>query len=349
MEQFFSSIIDFTNIYLPVAGIQFNVIILVVIGICVGILGGFFGVGGAWVVTPALNIFGMPMTYAIGTDLAHILGKSIVSTKKHSKMGNVDWKLGVTANIGAIIGVETGATLVMILNKLGMVEGIVRITYVCLLVGLGSFMLYDYFVLRKRKSDLSYTTTGKKSLVQTIRDINLPPFISFKKSGIDRISIWIIIFIFFCTGFLSGFLGVGGGFIQMPTLIYLLGCPTAIAVGTDLMIVLMDSAYGCFTYSMKGTVELLAAIIMLGGAAVGAQIGVTAVKYIRGYGIRLLFAIMILLAGVSVILKELYANFKIEFIQVLSAIVIMGAAISMSAIIFIKMVRAFKKEKAENV
>ncbi len=93
---------------------------------------------------------------------------------------------------------------------------------------------------------------------------------------------------------------MGGGFIRMPALIYLIGCPTAIAIGTDLFSVLFSGAYGCLTYGVKGRVEIVAAVLMLFGAAVGAQIGVTAVKYIRGYGIRLLFAIMVLMAGVSV-------------------------------------------------
>jgi uncharacterized protein len=341
-------IIQNTTVYLPIAGIEFNIIILLAIGLCVGILGGFFGVGGAWIVTPALMIFKMPAPFAIGTDLAHIMGKSIVSTRKHWKMGNVDWKLGIISNIGTVIGVETGAQLIMILKNMGgdIVGTSVRYTYIVLLMGLGSFMLYDYFVIRKRKAAGTATIqSGKKSLVQKIRDINIPPFMSFEKSGIDKISIWIIIFIFFFTGFLSGYLGVGGGFIRMPALIYLIGCPTAIAVGTDLFVVLLDGAYGCFTYGMKGTVEILAAIIMLMGAAVGAQIGVTAVKYIKGYGIRLLFAIMILFAGLSIILSQIYNVTKIAWIDTASAIVIMGASIMMSSIIFVKLVKAFKKEK----
>ena len=97
------------DIYLPIAGMQFNALILIAIGFSVGVLGGFFGVGGAWVVTPALNAFGFPMSYAIGTDLAHIFGKSIVATAKHRKMGNVDMKLGLISIVGSVIGVEIGA------------------------------------------------------------------------------------------------------------------------------------------------------------------------------------------------------------------------------------------------
>jgi uncharacterized membrane protein YfcA len=340
---------DMFNVFLPIAHQEFSILLLIAIGLCVGVLGGFFGVGGAWIVTPALNIFGFPMPYAIGTDLAHIFGKSIVSTKKHHKMGNVDWKLGIISNIGTVAGVETGAQLVMALERVGVVDVTVRWTYIVLLLGLGIFMLYDYYVLRVRKESASLNPSSanphKKTLVQRIRNIHIRPMLSFPKSKIESISFWVIVFVFFFTGFLSGFLGVGGGFIRMPTLIYLLGCPTAVAVGTDLMIVLLDGAYGCFTYAMKGRVEIFAALYMLIGAAIGAQIGVTAVKYVRGYGIRLLFVIMVIFAGTSVVLKQLQSSFDIPILKTISGIVILGSALCMSAIIFIKLINAARKEK----
>ena len=145
---------DIFNITLPVAGIEFNVLLLIVIGFCVGVLGGFFGVGGAWIVTPALNIFGFHMAYAIGTDLAHIFGKSIVATKKHSKMGNVDWKLGLISIIASVIGVELGSQIIMILEKTGDVGSIVRWSYIILLLGLSAFMMYDYFVVRPSQTEV---------------------------------------------------------------------------------------------------------------------------------------------------------------------------------------------------
>ena len=135
--------LDIFNVYLPIAEMQFNALILVAIGFSVGVLGGFFGVGGAWVVTPALNIFGFPMAYAIGTDLAHIFGKSIVATAKHRKMGNVDMKLGLCSIVGSVVGVEIGAQNVMWLTKLGIAGPVVRYLDMFLLFGLGIYMLYD--------------------------------------------------------------------------------------------------------------------------------------------------------------------------------------------------------------
>jgi uncharacterized membrane protein YfcA len=333
---------DIFNVYLPIAEMQFNALILVAIGFAVGVLGGFFGVGGAWVVTPALNIFGFPMAYAIGTDLAHIFGKSIVATAKHRKMGNVDVKLGLISIVGSVIGLEIGAQNVMWLTRIGLAGPVVRYTYMFLLFGLGFYMLYDYFTKdKKATAQAAKVAAAARSGVAlpARKSWNLPPMIHFPASGIT-ISFWTVTGVFLFTGWLSGFLGVGGGFIRMPALIYLIGCPTAIAVGTDLFAVLFAGAYGCFTYGIKGRVEIIAAVLMLIGASIGAQIGVTAVKYIRGYGIRLLFAIMIIFAGISVVLKQFEATTAAGW-------VVMVAAMAMCAVIIGGLWRGFKKEQAE--
>jgi uncharacterized membrane protein YfcA len=348
---------DIFNVYLPITGGQFNILLLLSIGFCVGVLGGFFGIGGAWIVTPALNIFGFPMPYAIGTDFAHILGKSIIATRKHARMGNVDWKLGLTTMIGTIPGVESGAQLVMFLEKLGKSSGedivgiYVRWTYIILLLILAVYMFYDYFVIlpriKSQQTDKGNIPlfTNRKTFKERLTGLRMPPMISYPKSGIESFSVWIILIVFFLCGFISGFLGVGGGFIRMPALIYLIGCPTAIAIGTDLFIVMLDGGYGCFTYALKGRVEVFAAMIMLIGAAVGAQIGVTAVRYIHGYGIRLLFGIMILFAALCVLLKQIEAVTGLKYLNDLSATIIMGSSFILCLIIIVKLVIAEREAK----
>jgi uncharacterized protein len=313
--------------------------VLLGIGFSVGVLGGFFGVGGAWVVTPALNIFGFPMSYAIGTDLAHIFGKSIVATSKHGKMGNVDVKMGLISIGGSVIGVELGARSIMWLTAKGMAGVVVRYSYMILLFALGAFMLYDYFTKDRRKAvgpSAQDPRAAGQSPRRRLRD--LPPVIHFPVSGVSA-SLWMILAVFFITGWLSGFLGVGGGFISMPALIYLVGCPTVVAVGTCLFSVMFTGGFGCFTYALKGRVEIVAALIMLIGASVGAQIGVTAVKYIHGYGIRLLFAVMVILAGLSVTLKQ------IDYTTT-AAYVVMCSALGMCAVIIVQLARGFLREKA---
>lgn len=345
---------DIFNIYLPVAGIEFNALLLISIGFCVGVLGGFFGVGGGWIVTPALNIFGFHMSYAIGTDLANIFGQSIGATKKHHKMGNIDWKLGSISIVASIVGLELGSQVVLFLEKLGDVGSIVRWCYLVLMFGLSALMFHDYrtqnpkraqrLQQQNKESQDSKSKVRKSSLAEKLHKINLPPMISFPASGIKSVSLWIVLFVFLFTGFLSGFLGVGGGFIRMPALVYLIGVPTVIAVGTDLMSVLFSGAYGCFTYAIKGRVELIAAFIMLIGAAIGAQIGASAVKYVKGYGIRLLFAIMITLAGCSIALEQIYKITNIPIYQSSAGIVLMGTALLLSFIIIIRLISEVRKE-----
>ncbi len=346
---------DIFNIYLPVAGIEFNVLLLLTIGFCVGVLGGFFGVGGGWIVTPALNIFGFHMAFAIGTDLSNIFGQSIGAVKKHQKMGNIDWKLGIVSIITSVIGLEIGSEVIIALEKAGDVGLIVRWCYLVLLSSLGAYMLYDYFVvhpkqLKRITQEINKTSDNKpkrerSKISEKLHRLNLPPMISFPASDIDSVSIWIIFLIFLFTGFLSGFLGVGGGFIIMPALVYLIGLPTTVAIGTSLITVLFSGAYGCFTYAMKGRVELIAAFVMLIGASIGAQIGSTAVKYVKGYGIRLLFAIMIILAAFSVATEQFYKLTMHQLFQTLAGIVLIGTALTLSIVIISKLLIESRKEK----
>lgn len=347
---------NFFNINLPIAGIEFNVLLLLLIGFCVGILGGFFGVGGGWMITPALNIFGFHMAFAIGTPLASIFGQCIGAVKKHHSMGNIDWKLGLISIATSVIGLEIGSRVILGFEKAGDVGTIVRWCYIFLLSGLGAYMLYDYFILYPRQLKLieagkisSTKISSRSKISEKLHQINLPPMISLPTSDIDRVSLWVILIIFLITGFLSGFMGVGGGFIIIPVLVYLIGLPTTIAVGTSLVTVLFASAYGTFTYAMKGRVELIAAFIMLAGASIGAQIGATAIKYIKGYGIRLLFAIMIVFASFSVATEQIYKITKTSLFQSFAGIVLMGSALSITIIIIGKLLIEFKKEKSKAI
>ncbi len=343
------------NIYLPVAGIEFNVLLLILIGFCVGVIGGFFGVGGGWMITPALNIFGFHMAFAIGTGLSDIFGQSLGAIKKHQSMGNIDWKLGLLSIITSLIGFELGSRVVIDLEKAGDVGIIIRWCYVIFLSGLGAFMFYDYFVLHKKllqqmeEENNSKDTTAKQKanslgFAQKLHSLNIPPMISFPKSKIDKVSLWVIVLVFLATGFLSGILGIGGGFIILPTLVYVIGLPTILAVGTSLITVLVTAGFGSLTYALDGRVEIYAAVFMLLGASIGAQIGATAIKYIKGYGIRLLFAIMIVLTGLSVIMEQFYKMTKKTLFQDSSGIILVGTALAMTIIIITRLVKQFRKE-----
>ncbi len=308
------------EIFLPISGVEIMAWKLILLGFTVGVIGGFFGVGGAFMVTPALNVFGFPMAYAIGTDMAHIAGKSVVATAKHRKYGNVDMRLGLLMIVGTAIGIEGGATTIMWLEKVGRVDFVVRITYMVLLFGLSSYMFYEYYSLTRKTAASSkpVSDAGTSGLAKKIQSIHLPPMIHLKVSGF-HISVWVILLVSAFTGFLAGFLGVGGGFIRMPSLMYVIGCPTRVAVGTDLFEIVITGAYGAFTYALKQRVELVAAAVMLIGAAVGAQFGTLATQYVKGLKIRLYFASTMGLAGISVIFKHIAGDYKSVYSSALNA------------------------------
>ncbi|MBC7357204.1 MAG: sulfite exporter TauE/SafE family protein [Desulfacinum sp.] len=311
---------DWLYLHMPIAGMEIFWPGLVLIGFAVGVIGGFFGMGGAWMVTPGLNILGFPMAFAIGTDIAHIAGKSMVSTMRHSKFGNVDYKLGIVMLVGTMVGIECGAQIVMFLERIGRVGSVVRWVYVVFLALIAFMVFYDYFkAVQKKRAGIVEGEKGTEGVTwyKTLHKIRIPPMMHFKAAGFTC-SAWLPIVVSFATGVLAGFLGIGGGLLRMPALVYLVGCPTHIAVGTDLFEVMVSGLYGAFTYSLKGRIELVAVFVMLTGAAIGAQIGTVATKYSKGYGIRVAFGCAVVACMVSIILKQYKFNAA-------AAVIILGA------------------------
>ncbi len=304
---------DWLYVRMPIAGVEILWPGLIVLGFGVGIIGGFFGMGGAWMVTPGLNILGFPMAFAIGTDITHMAGKSLISTMRHSKFGNVDYKLGATMIIGTVTGFEAGAQMIMWLERIGKIDQYVRYGYLILL-GLIAWLVFAD-VARKRRKEREAIAAGRSidsrstgiEWHKTLHKIKIPPMMHFNKAGV-YCSVWLPIFVSFLTGWLAGALGIGGGLIRMPALIYLVGCPTHVAVGTDLFEVAISGLYGAGTYTYKGRTELFAALIMLLGAAVGAQIGSVATKYVKGYGIRIFFGVAVVGCALSIVFKLLAAR-----------------------------------------
>ncbi|MES9997151.1 TSUP family transporter [Desulfovibrio aminophilus] len=320
---------EWLYMHMPIAGVNIFWPGLVLIGFAVGVIGGFFGMAGAWMVTPGLNILGFPMAFAIGTDMAHIAGKSMISTVRHSKFGNVDYKLGFVMLAGTMVGIEIGAQVVMHLERLGNLGSVVRWVYVLLLLFIAWMVFYDYSkaVKNKKRGITGEHGTEGVTWYKTMHKINIPPMMHFKAAGITC-SFWLPILVSLITGILAGFLGIGGGLFRMPALIYLIGCPTHISVGTDLFEVMISGLYGAFTYALKGRIEMVAVMVMLTGAAIGAQIGTIATKYAKGYGIRIVFGCAVLACMVSIILKQFKFNAA-------SAVIILGA-ISVICIVIIK-------------
>src|SRR2546430_11469819 len=278
-----------------ISGQHLNPIYLMILGFVVGVCGGFFGVGGSFLAGPGLFAAGVPMNFVVGTDLAHIVGKSIVATRKHLIRGNVDMKLGLIMAGGTIAGTETGAQIIQYLKQLKEVNTVLGIFFIIVLVSISAFMAWESWLRIKMKKSGSNRRKGlaDESAIShfsaRIQRIKLPPMIKLRASGIKQISLWIVLAVAYVGGVFAGLLGGGAGYIRMPSLVYILGVPTHLAVGTDLFEIIISASYGTLTHAIKGNVDILIALVMHTGAAVGAQIGVMLTQYFGGPRIRLAF------------------------------------------------------------
>lgn len=294
--------------YFPIADVTVSPVLLMSVGFLVGILGGFFGVGGGFLAGPMMFWSGVPMNFVVGTDLAHMTGKSIVAARRHRALGHVDLKLGALMILGTVAGVEVGAQVIEALQASGTIDITVGITYVVILIFISAFTAWESIraiqMVRTDQIDVK-DAIGFKGLSRRVQGIQIPPMVSFPISGIESISLWMVLGVGFLTGVLAGSLGVGGGFIRMPMLVYVLGIPTHVAVGTDLFEIIFSSGFGTITHAIKGNVDILMALVMQTGAAIGAQIGANATRFFAGPRIRLAFSFLPLIGAVLVIVRLL--------------------------------------------
>jgi len=290
--------------YMPFTGIELNALTLVAIGFAVGVLAAFFGMGGGWIVTPTLNILGFPVAHAIGTELANITCQSGIAAVKHRKMGNVEYGLGLCVGGFMAGGVEGGKGIVKHLTAMGMADEVVRWIYVAFLAGLGTYMLQDLARARRRAaSESAAGVAGRGGRPSVASRLRLAPMIRLRSAGTE-VSAWVLAALGLFVGLLAGVMGCGGGFALVPLFVYVVGVRTRVAVGTSLLCVMVSGAYGAFTYGMDGHVELIAVLWLTLGSMVGTQFGGAAIRYVAGAGIRLLYAVMLLLAAVGVLMKQ---------------------------------------------
>jgi uncharacterized membrane protein YfcA len=295
----------------PVAGVTINPLLLVGIGFLVGILGGFFGVGGGFIAGPLMFWTGVPMNFVVGTDLAHMTGKSLVAARRHRALGHVDIKLGLVIVVGTTTGIEIGARVIEALKKSGTVDIVVGLTYIVILLIVSFFTAWESLralrLMRKDKLPVQ-EVVGFEGISRRIHRIRIPPMVSFPTSGVESISVWVVIGVGLITGVLAGMLGVSGGFVRMPLLVYALGVPTHIAVGTDLFEIVISASFGTLTHALKGNVDILMALVMQTGAALGAQIGASGTRFFSGPRIRLFFSGLPLVGAILVLIRLIHGG-----------------------------------------
>ncbi len=287
----------------PVAGVTINPILLAGIGFLVGVLGGFFGVGGGFIAGPMMILLGVPTNFVVGTDLAHMTGKSIVAARRHRALGHIDIKLGAWMVGGTIVGVELGARIIEALKEAGTVDQVIKTVYVVILLIISVFTAWESLrALRMNNTEKMdvQDALGFEGFSKQLQGIRIPPFVNLPESGIERMSIWPVLLVGLLTGLLAGSLGVGGGFIRMPMLVYVLGIPTHVAIGTDLFEIVISAGYGTLTHALKGNVDVMMALVMQTGAALGAQIGAVSTRFFVGPRIRLVFSVLPLIGAILV-------------------------------------------------
>jgi uncharacterized protein len=303
----------------PISHAEISPIYLTVAGFLIGVMGGFFGVGGSFIAGPALRAVGLDWNFAVGTDLAHIVGKSVVAAKRHRAMGNVDLRLGLIMAIGTIGGAEVGAQLIQMLKRAGNVNLVVSVVSISIYVAISSFMLWEGLAtLRSKKGRFPKGENQNKKqdhsafhgIARAVHKVRIWPMISLPTSGVKAISVWIILIVAFIGGLFSGFLGGGAGYIRMPSMVYVLGIPTHLAVGTDLFEIIISASYGTFTHAIKGNVDIMIALVMHTGAAIGAQIGAIMTQYFTGPKIRLAF-VPLPLIGAAIVIYTLLTGHKL--------------------------------------
>ena len=286
------------DIYLPIAEISENVFVLLVLGGGVGFLSGLFGVGGGFLTTPLLIFIGIPPAVAVATGANQTLAASVSGTIAHWRRGNVDFKMGGILVAGGIVGSVFGVWLFGFLRSLGQLELTISITYVLLLCSLGPLMIIESWRAMRR-----HGTAGlpQRKLHQHTWMHGLPFKLRFPKSRL-YVSALLPLVLGVIVGILSAIMGVGGGFIMVPAMIYLIGMPTLVVIGTSLFQIIFVTANVTFLQATQNqTVDVLLAFILLVGAVIGAEFGTRFSAKLRGEQLRALLGVIILAVGLKIL------------------------------------------------
>ncbi len=301
------------------------VVLFVGFGFMVGVFFGFFGMGGSFLVTPALLILGYPAPVAIGSAMAFVFGTAVIATLKHHDVGQVDYRLGALMFVGITVGIEVGRVAVFYLDEIGRAEVVVGSTYVFLLAAIG--VLFT----RSAVKDDGGEDDDIPEAAKKIKSYNVPPMMTLADGS--KASLWTISGVGGGVGVVSGFLGVGGGFIRMPAIYYLIGVPLAVAVGTSLFGGLMSGAIGTFSYGRSGVIDLGIVVPLLVGSALGARIGSAATAYVDEDDVTIYFGVMLLLASAAVAFGELADILNAPALDTISFVLLIGSALFVCVVI----------------
>jgi hypothetical protein len=281
------------QIYLPIAELSLDVFLLLGLGGLIGFLSGIFGVGGGFLMTPLLIFIGVPPPVAVATQANNVVAASVSGVLGHLRRGNVDLKMGVVLLVGGLAGSTLGVWLFKLLRDVGQINLVINLSYVILLGSIGALMTWEggaALVRRRRQA-----TRGKLHRHTWMH--GLPFKMRFRRSRL-YISALLPLAIGLGIGLLSAIMGVGGGFVLVPAMIYILGMPTSVVIGTSLFQIIFVATNVTFLQAVQNqTVDVVLALLLLAGGVVGAQYGSRAAAHVPGDALRILLGIMVLLTG----------------------------------------------------
>lgn len=294
------------HLYLPIAGNSVNVILIFFMGGFVGLLSGIFGVGGGFLMTPLLIMAGIPPTVAAASDSNQIVGASTSGTLAHYRLGNVDFKMGILLLIGGVIGGTVGVQIIKVLRHMGNADFLIQITYVLMLGFVGTYMFIESLQgMRSSGTVQTQENIPKRESKYSVIMKRLPWQTYFEKSGV-QLSILMPLILGVFVGTLAAIMGVGGGFIMVPVMVYLLRMPMHVVVGTSLFQIL----FTCIDVTImqahsNHTVDFVLALILLLGSTLGAQFGARISKRLKGDQLKIILASLVLIIMVKMLLSLL--------------------------------------------
>ena len=277
------------QIYLPIAEVSVNAFLLLGIGGIVGILSGMFGVGGGFLITPLLFFAGIPPAVAVATSANQIVASSVSGVLAHLKRRTVDFRMGLVLLAGGLVGSAAGVQIFNLLRQAGQVDLVVQLSYVIFLGIIGALMFVEGLNALFKSRTGAPPTRRRHNWIHA-----LPLKVKFRTSGL-YISVVPPLLVGALVGLLAAIMGVGGGFIMVPAMIYLLGMPTKVVIGTSLFQIIFVTAFTTLMHAtLNHTVDMVLAVVLLLGGVVGAQFGTNLGARLKAEQLRILLAILVL-------------------------------------------------------
>ncbi len=279
------------QIYLPIAEMSVPVETIFLLGAFVGFISGVFGVGGGFLTTPLLIFMGIPPAVAVGTQGSQLVASGVSGVMGYWRRKHVDFLIGTVMLVGGIVGSVVGVAFFQLIRYMGQIDFIISLLYIVLLGSIGLMMLFEsvFSVVKKNSMSSEFNRLKSPSLIS-----RLPYKMRFPRSKL-YISVFVPGGIGFVSGFLVSTMGVGGGFLLVPAMIYILGMPALLVAGTSLFQIIFTSAFSTIMHAtVSQSVDILLAVILIIGGVIGAQFGVLASKKVTGARARIILALLVL-------------------------------------------------------